>query len=196
MKTEVVETTPHSYCIPGDNPQDHKCDLSAGISGKILQDELMDTDIPVKRFPSDTHRSVYDLNREPSRETKYRKDVASYVKGKVTTTERETWVIDVHSFPSGYPDFGDREVALLIFKDQMRNPRNSLLVEYLKVGKIDYGIYDASPLNDIMRTSIEMGAYSIVIEMNEKLSKSRVTYIMEIVARWIKEWDPKKYVVV
>lgn len=196
MKTEVVETTPHSYCIPGDTTTEHKCDFSAGISGKILQDELVDTGIPVKWFPSDTHRSIYDMNREPSRETKYRKDVASYVAGEVATPGRETWVIDVHSFPPEYTGFENHEVALLIFTNQMRNPRNSLLVEYLKVGKIDYGIYEASPLNDIMKTSIAMGAYSILIELNERLTKPRITYIMEIVARWIKEWDPKKYVVV
>ena len=70
--------------------------------------------------------------------------------------------------------------------------RTQLLLSYLDTSGIDFGFYEGSGVNDIMKTNLDKGVYSILIEFNEKLEDKRLNELLEVIGRWIKEWSPEK----
>lgn len=187
MSTKVITTTPHSLCKSDDTDSRHLCDLTAKKVGNYFTNEMREEGVPSAWFAADVHRGTSDLNRSTARGTGYRGRVASYLDSEIKKGS-DVWVIDLHSFPNSYKDFGGKELVLLILPSQEKDPRTMDLMSRLNDQKVNWTSFRGESLNDIMTTSAAKGVYTILMEFNESLKDERLQKIMDVIGGWVRNW--------
>lgn len=173
----IIITAPHSKCVEVYVRDCDRRSSEAALIVKNILNESSSDDCTVSLHLSTLYRTNMDANRRESRNTKWRKKLASVTKENVLMGK--TFVLDVHSFP---PDssFGHYKVYFLelqIPKELEYFDTTSSWSQEEKIASmrvirktlgIDGGaIITASSVNDIMLSSVEMGASSILLEVNE-----------------------------
>ena len=67
MNPYIIITTPHSFC--DEHIKERNCDRVAGVAGRYLYENLEGYNRIL--LPSNIHRSISDLNREPAKTGSY-----------------------------------------------------------------------------------------------------------------------------
>ncbi|CAN5756746.1 hypothetical protein BH23THE1_BH23THE1_33890 [soil metagenome] len=169
--SSILVTAPHSLCFRDATHRD--CDISAFLASHHLVNQLNGTN--VKYFPSNHHRSEFDLNRESSRSTEYRQKITDSLSDAAL-------LIDVHSFPRKW--FGpDVDVVIL------DNPPNTWyaqdLYAIMKRNNISVALIDGSEINDIIIEARSANIPAIIIEYREVLPTKTINQINDSVIEWV-----------
>lgn len=87
-------------------------------------------------------------------------------------------VLDIHSFPSGFSEYGPFEVVLLLLADDSLSTLYAyyLLSQLLKANIVST-IFIASDVNEIIRQAHDHGFANLLIEFNENLTTNRRKFI-------------------
>lgn len=197
MTATYIISVPHSFCP---KTEDRQCDLAAEKACDSICSVLNNhKDIKCLITKSDVKRSVHDLNRESSRHTGFRKTLVEQFNDY---KDKNTIVIDVHSFPDKYLDEagdinffkkGDEpfEIVLLSGPLDIYNgiSISKTLYNVLKRNKIYTKIIDNIDVLDILNQSFEYNIPGILLEFNERFSseinKQRLDQICNIVSKTI-----------
>jgi hypothetical protein len=124
------------------------------------------------------------MNRETSRQSEFRKQLKKLVE---QYKSNHIVNLDLHSYPSYTKDFGKYDIVFLLFESQKKDERTIKLIEMLQQLKFKVGILTADLANDIMKTHLDLGIYTILLEINERLSGHRQQEIVEVLGRWMKD---------
>lgn len=182
---DLVVTAPHSQCDM--LAPNRACDLAAALAGQSLCLAMQKQNLSCVYLPGDEFRRDHDLNRKPSRSTKYRKGLESVMKGvsSVRPSSGHTpLLLDVHSFPDYYmEEAGDinffakgekaPDIVLLQGPKNMYNEASltDVLFHSLSRAGLQTKIIKGILVNDIMNQANEYGISGILLEFNEKYNK-------------------------
>lgn len=172
----IIITSPHAKCDL--TAKKRGCDFAAALAGKSMCAAMDKCKLQYTYLPGDEYRKDHDLNRKPSRATKYRSNLELIMKD---VSESPCLLLDVHSFPDYYMDeagdinfFAKDEVAPdVVFLQGPNNLYNgSLLTDSLLTAvskaKLKTKIIKGITVNDIMNHAHEHSIPSVLIEFNEK----------------------------
>ena len=197
----VIITVPHASCPRAFVPQ-HPCDTGAEGAARMLQEHLapeVQVFLNVARIHRVPELGGIDMNRPESRNTPFRQEILGDIQ-RAHAQGHEAWVVDVHSFPpaasfGGIEIFpGDPDIALLDVP-----PRFGEHADYVRKA-LQIMRANAPPLlkitlthgderNDIIITSREQGARSLLVEFNERLDalafRAHLEAAVERLAQWI-----------
>jgi hypothetical protein len=157
------------------DPVLHTCDYRANDAGKSLHRYLGSESIILY---GDINRTISDLNRSESRHTKFRRFLSQLIQ----KTEVE-WVLDAHSFPPQGTDMKGEIVFLSLSKESYLKD----LVDHLRQHNIDANMKMGSYLNDIILEAKQHHLKYLLLEYNEDLTVSRLNYISQLIARYVKK---------
>jgi hypothetical protein len=172
----VILTSPHAKCDL--MAEKRGCDFAAALAGKSMCMAMDKCKLKYTYLPGDEYRKDHDLNRKPSRATKYRTNLELIMKD---LSGSPCLLLDIHSFPDYYMDeagdinfFAKDEVAPdVVFLQGPNNSYNGhsltdLLSTAASKAKLKTKIIKGIVVNDIMNHANEHSIPSVLIEFNEK----------------------------
>lgn len=182
-KQIVIITVPHSECLDREDLifKIRTCDYRAEQAAKILYHQLIQNGIKSEILIGDITRIKIDLNRKESRNTQFRTQLASKIKQYISE-DYDVFVIDMHSFPSN-----DFCIYFISF------PQVSQFA-HLAAQKLErfttIPIYKGQN-NDIIEQAYDLGATSILIEVNEDKNKLSDKLLTTILANFSRLFNSK-----
>lgn len=168
----ILITAPHAKCNE-DDLRLHMCDAISKEISYLIYIKLISIGINSKLFISNTRKIEYNMNKLRARKTKYRKKITHYMK------RDPLYLFDIHSFH----DNTTYEILVIdqfkLLPDYVEN-----LIKYMKDKKININVL-YSLRNDILCEARSYNIRSVLLNFNEKLEQERITYIVEILVKWI-----------
>ncbi len=181
----VFLTVPHENC-PEENFDKHPCDIFAKEASECLYNaQIEKTEVTILKpfIPTNTPRTVCDLNRKWCRKNKYRQEVANFV----SNNDNVQFVLDVHSYPGNIEEWG--EYSLVVIDDKIPNLEDYTLDFVDFMGKANIKILPQHGNgNDIHVQMRELKKKSMLLEFNEELKKDQdeLNKICRTIAFWFK----------
>jgi predicted N-formylglutamate amidohydrolase len=175
----VLITVPHAVCQESEYA--HQCDYASSHCAQVL-DLSLTKKVRTLTVIGDVWRPILDLNRIESRSSPFRQKITRLLKsGDVSL------LLDIHSYPVYYSDFGDAEITLL--DDNVT--RNSFelysvsLLSLLRSEGISVNLLRGAN-NDIQIEAKELGVKALLIEFREDLPSrgSRLKQICDVISEW------------
>jgi len=172
----MIVTVPHGLCKENYNKKNHLCDLVAKSSGEYIYEGLKKGGIDVVLLIPEVTREAIDMNREISRNTKFRMEVNEAMKDKLIL-----W--DIHSYPAMKDPPFTNDVYIL---DNLKNPKNYSvdLCKRFKDEGFKCEIY-VGKNNDITNLAREKGLISLLLEICEDLEKEEREKICSVFVDWV-----------
>lgn len=193
----LIITVPHAKC--DFMAKKRGCDFAAALAGKSICNALNKCKLKYVYFQGNEFRCNYDLNRKPSRSTKYRTALESVIKN---SSSNNSLLLDIHSFPDYYMDeagdinfFAKNEVAPdIVFLQGPNNTFNEVsltesLFASIKKAELKTKIIKGIIVNDIMNNANEYSIPAVLLEFNEKYNKDpeKLDRICELIVRTIRD---------
>ena len=204
-KQLIILTVPHSRCLKDVNKSQHTCDYVALKSANQISMKVENGIRKVVVLAADINRTVTDLNRIESSDSKYHTllkeivdvKITEILKNNVVNDNNIIYIIDCHSFPGySFPNISitDPDVCILI-----ANCLQLIYVEELTDTFKKYGIqvtthpgagnfiiekyfsYD----NHLLETGYSIKIIPILIEFNENLNYKKLLVICDCIEQWI-----------
>lgn len=176
----IVVTSPHASCPK--NTDQRMCDLAAALAGKLFSELTQQSGIPTIYLEGDELRHNHDLNRNPSRNTKFRRRLQKVLE----STDDTELLIDMHSFPNyrieeagdiNFFENGEHPPDIVLLRGPLDSYQHSrkkislcnILYECLShKTNVNCKIIEGITVNDIMNNASEYKIPGVLIEVNEK----------------------------
>jgi len=172
----VIVTVPHAVCL---NTFVRDCDRVAEKAARYLVRVLQQAGKHVDLFVGDVYRARGDLNRRPTRSTRFRRNISEMIND--LSKSSGGLLVDVHSFPDSETWGFDRDRSFeLVVLDLMPGAdrwRESLVKRLRREYGVDVGYVMGSQENDIMLEARTAGLLAILLEFNESLNDDRISAI-------------------
>ena len=176
-----VLTVPHYTCDA--RVSGHLCDVAAGMAARALHDQLQRLGAEVEGpYMGTVPRTVSDLNRSESRETKWRKELSARIR-MLRGRSKDVFVVDVHSYDRDAPwsmrrkRIGEKPPQLVFLdgNDEVFSSGAPLLLRELLPPELQVLTeVGGSHVNDIVATAPDDGAtWAILIEFDEDSNADR-----------------------
>lgn len=200
---QVLLSVPHSGCYT--YPSTRHCDRVAKRAGLLLSEHLSKLGVDNKLLTTNVRRSDMDMNRPKARKTNFRVGLTQALED-LKEVPRSIH-LDVHSYPpksltSSDATYESRVHSLYLLDDAGETAYTRSLRDYLieSLG-IPYNTYagtkpcenwDTCPHlnihNDIQDQARSLGIPSILLEVNELISKKKMDTVMKTVAVWVRKY--------
>jgi len=168
----VFITVPHAGCF--EFPKERHCDRLAEKAGYSLYYLIPDSII----FVGKVFRGDLDLNRDQALNDPFRVNIR-----QAANKFRPSIVLDTHSFPEKYTNFGDVDVMILDEKPGTIYGRD--IARFLR-DKTSYRVaYSQGDGNSIMIEMRRMGIPSVLVEFMENLRDNDLAIISEKILEWL-----------
>lgn len=155
----ILITAPHACSTA--NAQ-HVCDILAHNIAKSLQNYLENLGHTVSAIVNPTTtRDKLDVNRVEGRDHPYRRAINQLL-------PLMDLLIDVHSFPPHELRFRGYDVVVFNMPSAFDDQFVRALTQYLHNYGMKTLLYDGSPENDTVASTLEQGKMAVLLEFNEE----------------------------
>ena len=175
-KRLVVVTAPHSFCDP--TSPTRMCDTLAGTAATELSD-FLSPHYRVELLLSPVERYKLDLNRPWAARSAFHKQIIRQLARKPIV------LLDIHSFPDEYDDFGHSNLTLLSLELEAGYTRR--LIQAISSLPIPVTALQASHINQILITAKRHGVPAALLEFHEGMPAHTRTLVYRVLKQWIDE---------
>ncbi len=185
---KIVITVPHSKCNGGGwilfDP--HDCDKkSASFARKLNKAFKRESKLNTILILGDVNRIECDLNRKSCHDSK--KYEFSKKLDKFLKEDNTNLLLDIHSFPGNHITY---ELYILVLSGDKKsmNISKSLYV-FLKKNGVDIAATEGDKTNHILYLGYEYSIPSVLVEINERLSDTRMRELSNLIKKWVLKSD-------
>lgn len=179
IPSKVILTAPHALC-----EIDEECDLKAIKFMTTIENEMRNKDIEVESYAGDIFRSIKDLNRKESSNTRFMEKV-NFALSRLS--KNEGVVIDVHSSPADIMKEKFEVFFLVIDDPKVNNNFTRDVCNYFKQLNLKCYIFEGSLDNYIIYRALFI--YNIrrvmLIEINNMVRQPKMKYIASVLSDYI-----------